>query len=255
MRIDRPSSLRWVRVADIKVSTNAQRKLREAHADRIAREFDPDKFGIPLVNFRDGHPWVIDGQHRVAALKLMGWGDQEIQCDCYEGLTEKDEAEMFLGRNQTKVVHPFEKFMKSLTAQRDRELDIARTVAAQDLTIGQGRNEIGAVTALGKVYDRAGSARLGAALRIIRDAFGDTAFEARLIEGIGLVTHRYNGVLDESRAVEKLGRIHGGANGLIQKGAVIKRQTGRSMPESIAAATVEVINAGRGGKKIPDWWS
>lgn len=254
-RLERNSRLQWHRVSTLRVSTNAQRKYREAHAQKIANKFDPDKIGIPVVSIRDGHAWVIDGQHRVAALKLIGYGDQQIQCDTYTGLTERDEAEMFDGRNDQKAVLPYDRFMVRITAHRQRECDIARTVAANNLELGHGDGKIGCVTALGKVYDLAGPERLGKALRILRDSWGAPAMSAQLIEGMGFVVHRYNGDLDEETAIQRLSTLQGGAVAVMQKAQLIRRQVGRPLAQCVAAATVDAINRGKGGKKLPIWWA
>ena len=254
-RVDRASSVRWVRVNDIRTSSNAQRELREHMAEKIAANFDPDKLGVPVLSHRDGRYWVVDGQHRIAALKHMDYGDQLIECQVYDALDEAAEAELFLGLNTKLTMRPIDTFLVSLTAQRPRELRIAATVHSEGLAIGTGKTQIGAVTALGAVYDVAGEDRLAATLRIIRDAFGSAGMRAEMIRGVGLVAHRYNGQLDEQRTVEKLSRAHGGMSGLMAKSEVIRRQVGRPKPHCIAAAIVETINAGRGGKKLPDWWS
>lgn len=49
-----------------------QRNLSMTWARKIARDFDPEMFGKPLVARRpDGKFAVIDGQHRVAALRIL----------------------------------------------------------------------------------------------------------------------------------------------------------------------------------------
>lgn len=254
-RVDRASSVQWVRVSEIHVSPHAQRDLRPHMAEKIASDFDPDKLGVPVVNKRDGRYWVIDGQHRIEALKIIGYDDQMIECQVYEGLDEKAEAEMFLGLNTKLSMSALDKFMVALTAQRRRELSIARSVEREGMTVGYGKNNISAVGALGKVYDMAGADRLSAALRLLRDSYGDAAMRAELIEGMGLVTHRYNGQLTEETAVQKLSAMHGGMSGLLTKAEVVRRQVGRPKAHCVAAAIVETINSGRGGKKLPDWWS
>lgn len=253
-RVDRSSSVQWVRVGDISVSPLAQRELRIHMVERIARDLDPDKLGIPVVNRRAGRVWVIDGQHRIEALKMIGWEDQKIECQVYEGLDEQTEAERFLGLNNRLSVGALDRFLVSLTAQSQRELRIAHAVESQGLTIGSGKGRIGAVGALGKVYDTAGEATLAEALRMILAAYGESGMRAEVIEGMGLVAHRYNGELTE-KSVERLAAARGGVSGLISRAEIIRRQVGRTKSHCVAAAIVETINVGRGGKKLRDWWS
>lgn len=106
----RASHLRWVPIAEMKVSPKAQREFRKPHAEKFAADFDLEALGFPVVNIRDGHYWIVDGQHRVEALKMMGWADQQIQCECYEGMTEAEEADLFLRRDDRRAITSFDKF-------------------------------------------------------------------------------------------------------------------------------------------------
>lgn len=259
-RNERGSHLRWVALGEMRVNPRAQREFRPSHAEQYAADFDFEGFGFPVVNRRDGHYYIVDGQHRVAALRLTGFGpEQQIQCECYEGLTEDEEAELFLKRSNQRAIRPFDKFRIAITAGREVECDIERTVMAQGLKVASGEQDgnIGAVTALRKVYDLGGAVVLGRALRILRDAYAahPSALRGQLIEGLGFVCQRYNGALNDEVAKERLAKIPGGALGLLGKAEVIRRQTGRPKNHCVAAAVVDTMNAGRGGKKLDPWWS
>jgi hypothetical protein len=95
---------------------------------------------------------------------------------------------------------------------------------------------------------------LSRALRIIRDAYGEAGLDGPVIEGIGLVCQRYDGDLSEQRAVERLSSVHGGVSGLISRAAQLRQSTGSAAAQCVAAAAVEVINRGSGGRKLPGWW-
>lgn len=255
-RTPRSARLKWVPVTDMRVSPLAQREINRARVDRIAAEFDPEEVGNPTVNYRDGHWYLIDGQHRIEAMRLMGWADQQIQCWTYEGMSEEEEAERFLRLNDTLAVDTFARFKVGVTAGRAEACEIDRVVRAQRLVVS--RDQIpGAVRAVGtleRVYRRSDSAVLGRTLRIIRDAYGDPGLEAAVIDGLGHLCARYNGELDEGVATTKLANAHGGVNGLLGKAELIRRQTGNARGLCVAAAAVEIINQGKGGKKLPSWW-
>lgn len=255
-RVQRDAHLRWVPIASMKVNPLAQREINPAWVDHIVANLDLEDLGTPTVNLRDGHYYIIDGQHRIAALKAMGWGDQQIQCWTYEGMTEQEEAERFLKLNNVRVVPAMPKFKVSVAAERSRESDIDRIVRAAGLVVTHDKvpGAIGAVGTLARVYDRSGPKTLGRSLRIIRDAFGDAGFEAAVIDGIGHLCQRYNGQLEDDVAVQRLGAMHGGVKGLLNKAAVIRQQTGGTRGDSVAAAAVETYNRGRGGKKLPGWF-
>ena len=256
-RVERVARLRWVPIPKMRVSPMAQRELNQARVDHLAAHFDPEQIGHPVVSDRDGHFWIIDGQHRIEALKEVGWGDQSVQCEVYDGLSETDEAELFLLRNDTLTVNAFDKFTVGVNAERAMETDINRIVLSNRLVVS--RDEIpGAIRAVGtlrRVYQRGGPAILSRTLRIVRDSYGDPGMEGPVIDGLGHLCQRYNGDLNDSEAVAKLANAHGGVNGLLGKAENIRRKTGNPKAHCVAAAAVEIINAGsKGGKKLPSWW-
>lgn len=253
-RIERSGHLRWVAVADTHTSPMAQRDLREAWAAEIANDFDPDRFTPPVLSLRDGKFYIVDGQHRFHAMKLMGWEDQQLQCWVYEGLTEAEEADLFLYLNRQKAVSSFDKFRIAVAAGRADEVDVERTVRLQGLRVSQDRGGIKCVSALITVY-RYGATTLGRTLRIIRDAYGDLGFRSEIVVGVGMLCHRYGSQFDDDRLIEKLTSVNGGMFGLLNAARATKRQIGRPLSHCVAAQAVVYLNAGKGGKKIPDWWS
>lgn len=258
-RVQRDAHLKWqplslMRVSDANV---AQREFRQARADELIADFDPEAFDALTVNERDGVIWIIDGQHRAAAAKAVLGADQLVQCWTYVNLTEQEEAEKFLKLNNYLAVNAMSKFVISVTAGRPRETEINRVVRANGLVVSKDKIDgaIGAVGTLGRIYDRAGSKTLGRTLRIIHGAYGDSGLEAPVLDGIGLLCQRYNGSLDDDKAIERLASAHGGVVNLLARGETIRRQTGTAKGHAIAAAAVEFINRGRGGKKLPDWFA
>ncbi len=253
-RVEREARLRWVPLADLKVNPLAQRDLVQARVDHLAAHMDLEQIGTPTVSHRDGSWWIIDGQHRVEALRACGFDDEKVQCWAYEGLTSEQEAEMFLTLNNTLIVTALPKFRAAVHAGRPVETDIDRIVRSVGLVVSRDKipGAVGAVGTLARVYGR-GPGVLARSLRIIRDAYGDGGFEAPIIDGIGHLCARYNGDLDDGEAIKKLGDAHGGANGLLNKADVLRRSTGNPKAQCVAAAAVDTINIGR-RKKLPSWW-
>jgi hypothetical protein len=238
-----------------------QREFRQAHGDKLAAELDLDKLGFLILNHRDGQYWVLDGQHRLYALKKFGFEDEcTIDCEVYEGLSDAQMAEMFLGRDNRRRISTYDKFFVSCTADRKRENDIRRMVESNGLRIGRVRetNTIGAVASLGKVYDRSGDVVLGQTLRALRDGYaGDpAAFSPELIQGVGLIFNRYNGRTDEKHLVSQLSRVAHGHRGLSQRARSLREKTGTSLDQCVAAAIVEMYNRGivKLKDKLTDWW-
>lgn len=261
-RLNRTARLRWVPLNLMKVSPSVTQRtaLRKNHVQKIAANFDPEKFGVPTVNWRDGYFWIIDGWHRTEGYKKWlgdGWEDQSVQCWTFEGLTDDEMAEQFLGHQTILPMDAFSTFHVAITAQRKEECDIDRIVRSQDLRVSTEKipGAIRSVATLRKVY-ALGDSTLARTLRIARDAYGDAGLGHDVIGGLGLLCHRYNGQLDDADAVKKLGSCHGGVNGLLNAAEKLRLQTGNRKNQCVAAAAVNIVNRGnRGTKKLPDWWA
>lgn len=257
----RPYRVQEVPLGKMAVSSKVQRDLNKHRVDYLIANFELDDFGVPVVSWREGKYFIIDGQHRVEALKQWlgpGWDIQKIECRVYQGLSEAEEADMFDRLNNTLAVCALDKFKTRVTAGRPAENAINEILRKENLVVS--RDQIpGAVHAVGtlvRVYDRSDGETLSRSLRIIRDAFGDAGFQSQVIDGIGHLCQRYNGVLDEKNAVAKLADTRGGVHGLLGKATVLHKQTGNSRAQCVAAAAVDIINANRqaGTKRLPSWW-
>lgn len=255
-RVERKARLQWVPIALMRVSPRAQRDLNQARVDELAARFDMEQLGTPVISHRDGHFYLIDGQHRIEALKAIGHGGRQVQCWTYQGLTEGGEAAMFLTLNDTLTVGAYPRFKVAVQAGRPEETDIDRIVRAQGLRISPDRSggAVAAVHTLRRVYRRGGPACLARTLRIVRDAYGDPGLEASVIDGISLVCHRYDGQLDDMLVIAALARASGGVNGLLGKAENMRRQTGSPKAHCVAAAAVELVNRKIRGKKLRSWW-
>lgn len=250
-------TLEWVPIADIRVSEQAQRELRPGKAAKIAADFDPDRFTPPVVSRRaDGRIFVIDGQHRLEAMRRIGWEDQSAECFVYSGLTEAQEADLFLWHNDRTTVNAFDKFAVGVTARRSEEVEITRIVHDAGLKIANGGTpgSIQAVSALRKVH-RQGPDVLGRTLRILNDSYGDGGLQAEFIDGVGLLCGRLNGDLDDERAIAKLSSARGGLGALRSRANKYRAEMGATRGDCVAGAATDIINSGKGGKKLPNWWS
>lgn len=262
--VERVANLAWVQLDQIRVNPMAQREMVPARVSKLVAEFDPEQLGHPVLNHRDGWHYAIDGQHRIEALREWlgeGWETQHVQCEVYEGLTEEQEAEVFLRRNDTLAVHAFARFRVAVQAGRSAEVDIDKIVKQCGLRISQEKSD-GAISAVGtlvRLYRRSDPRTLARTLLIIRDAYGDAGLESIVIDGLGLLCHRYNGDIDDGRLVERLRDAHAGVAGLLGKAEVLKQQTGNPKAHCVAAAAVDIYNVrkpgqSQRGRKLPSWW-
>lgn len=255
-RVERTAVLRWVPIGLMRVSPLAQRELNRARVDKIAVNLDIEQIGAPTVNKRGNCFFIIDGQHRVEALRQIGWGDQQIQCWAYEGLTEAEEAEKFLKLNDVLAVPAMARYRVAVQAGRPMECDIERIVRSHGCKV-TGDQTDGAISAVGtlvRIYERAGGQVLSRTISIISAAFGSPGLDADLLDGIGYLCDRYQNELEDELVVTKFANLRGGLSGLRGAAEIIRQRTGLTRGHSVAAAAVDIINAGRGGKKLASWF-
>lgn len=255
------SKIYMVPIAKMRVPPElvTQRPFIPAHGDKLAADLDLDKLGLPVINHRDGNFWILDGQHRVYALKQNGFESDSLQCEVYENLTDAEMAAIFLGRDARRAINPLAKFHVACTAELPREMAIRRAVETQGLKVSRHEDEgcVGCVGALGKVYDRSGEVVLGQTLRTIKNAYGNDsgAFQQSVVVGIGLVFNRYNGKTNERNLAEALSTDTHGVRGLLRRAEAQRERTGNDKAQCVAASVVDIYNK-RANKshKLPSWW-
>ena len=83
------------------VTEQYQRILNMKNVAGIVKNFDPAKLGVLVVSHRaDGTYAVLDGQHRLAALRRLGY--DAANCIVLEGMTIRQEADYFRRQNENK---------------------------------------------------------------------------------------------------------------------------------------------------------
>ena len=81
-------------LSSLEVDVPYLQNIMESHAKMLAEHWDERLFDPLTVSLRDGKYYVIDGRHRMAALKLLNIEDAFVQCTLYQGLTVQEEAEL-----------------------------------------------------------------------------------------------------------------------------------------------------------------
>ena len=99
--IIRPFEEKMVSSALLEIPRNTyQRNLNPERVKRISHSFDERIANEPKVSLRNGHYYVFDGQHTIAArVERNGGKPLAILCKVYLGLSESDEATLFAEQN------------------------------------------------------------------------------------------------------------------------------------------------------------
>lgn len=184
-------SLKSVPVDQLVIYPNVQRDPPSRDSvKKIADSLDYSKLGVLDVSLRaDGSYSVIDGQRRMLALKSRNLGSYRVSCLVYSGLSEQQEAEMFLGLNATRVVSAFDRFKVGLTARRPDCVDINTVFKKHGWKISKASNSgvAACINSMQKVWARdKNGALLNRVVATLSEAFGrdKNTMSGSLVEGL-----------------------------------------------------------------------
>lgn len=253
------SKINQLTVDQLRVDPSVQRPLDVKRANKIAAELNPAAIGMVCVSARDDNDYVvIDGQHRVEALRIAGMSDDKIPCEVYTGLSRSEEAAMFRLRNNTKEVTRLDKFRVRLVEGDESALKIMNILHEHDWYLpgqeGPAKGRFLAVAAIERIFNADPDSDPNAAERAIftvTSAWGhdEDGVNGHIVEGLGKFYLRYPSA--ETRdVIRKLSSYDGGPRALYGKAGVLKDSTG-----SLTAAIVEMItvlyNKGKTTRKLP----
>lgn len=189
-----------------------QRELNEGRVAKIVASFNEMVANEPKVSYRGGKYYVFDGQHTIAARKLLnGNNNLPILCKVYRGLTAQDEAFLFATQNGEESKPTPGERMRAWIFGESKE-----AIAFRDITESTGLVlELGDIhckyhlvcinTAL-NMYKRLGEKMYKDALDIIVDAWdGDVeSLKSEIIIAVCRFIWLYHDVYERERLVWRL---------------------------------------------------
>lgn len=255
--------MEWLRADTLRPWAH-QRDLNKAAVNKIARDFDPDTLGTLTVTRRDGINYLLDGQHRLAAIRdVMGWGDQNVPCVVYEGLTDEQEAKLFNGQapGKRRALAPLHAMYVAYQSGDERAKAIVQVVERAGLAMawasanggGGANNAIAAASALGRTFDLYGAYRTQVVLELLRDGLGPTsrAYTGDMIQGTMAFWLRYQ---EMAVRAEMLARLRAaGVVGVLREATNMRAAVSGSMPDSVGRAIHKIYNHGRSARRLPEW--
>jgi len=209
-----------VKVSDLTIDYTYQRQPIMKKVNKIAKSFDPDILGVIICSMReDGSIAVIDGSHRVHALRMKGLNDSTVNALVYFSLTIQEEAKIFALLNQEHTKPNTTDIFKAGIVSGDEEtIAISKILNSLGLIIGvgPGDNKVRAISTIRRVYRNAGEKVLRDTLYTIKSAYGDSSSTMRdvLISAVAIVYNRYGAKVEVSRMITTLQKF-GNPNTLI----------------------------------------
>lgn len=167
-----------------------QREVKPSKINKIVKNFVPDIMGVGLVSFRSGEFWGIDAQHRIEALKKLGY--TEILCQVLTGLTYEQECYRFVLLNTGRTQLTANQIFHGRVEEKDKDaLDLVAMFKKYRFEYNKNNgikedNLIGAVSKFVKIQKNFGMDRVEQILRILRNAwYGDKhSLSSAIISGL-----------------------------------------------------------------------
>lgn len=191
-----------------------QRGLNNRRVREIAENFDECIANEPKVSARDGKFYVFDGQHTIAARKLLNGGqDLPILCKVYFDLSPEDEAILFAQQTGVSAkVYPGAKFRALVFAGDPDAIAFVNATERAGLHLSfnqsRGQNRIGCVATAYAEFMSAGAEFYTEALRIIAAAWDGhkDSLRTETIQGVTGFIRLYHDEYDPKRLVSRCRR-------------------------------------------------
>lgn len=255
--------IREIQARLLTVDHAVQRSLDNTRADRIAGDFDVNALGTLVVSQRaDGSFHVIDGQHRLAVILLLGHEDWNLRCEVHVGLTRQEEARMFRLLNNARPVSVIEKFLVRIQEEDPVAVTIADILAEAGWTVSVQKtaSNFCAVSSIEKPYRRAGMGDRGAALvkwviEVVTKSWGFDPDGVRgdIVTGLALLYLRHGDAIDTKKLIDELTVIPGGPRGLVGRARSLKDFRRGTIADAMAEQLVSMINNKRRVNRLPAW--
>ena len=194
-----------------------QRPVLDRVVDKLVREWDPRLLTPLLVSYRDGRYNLVDGQHRVCAMRKKNGGkDVTALCRVYHGLTYEQEAELYYKLDRAKghlrLAHATKALVESGAdaeiIEIKRLLEDAGFVWALDKPTGEAF-EVEATRAVINAYRLLGGAAFSRMLLLTAKTWrgAPSSVKASFLSGMALFLKTYETELDDEVLIKRLSAV------------------------------------------------
>jgi len=192
-----------------------QRELNNNRVHKIAAEFDERIANEPKVSCRDGRYYVFDGQHTIAARKLLNQGqDLLIRCKVFYGLTESDEALLFARQTGSSAKLTAGVKFRALVYGGDEDaLAFLRATESAGLYVDckqtRGVKRLACINTAFELYKRVGDKIYREAMRTIMNAWNGSpdSLRAETVRGVAEFVNLYDGEYSRKRLTARLRQV------------------------------------------------
>lgn len=234
-----------------------QRPVNPKEVDRLIREWDERLLEPVIVSFRDGRFNVVDGQHRISAMRKMNGGNGiMVNCKVYSGLTYEQEAALCYKLDKAKKRLSLSQATNALVESgEDAEVTEIRQLTENCgfvWALGKSRGKTGEIVstrALVNAYRLLGGAAFVRMMNLLWDTWeGDPrSLTAAILSGMALFVKIYETEMNDRTFVSRLSQA--------DPDEINRRGRADFSTSSVALRYARVIlekyNGQRGGRKLP----
>ncbi len=263
--LEEQTTIEWLPISEILVDVTYQRPLSPNKVRQIVSNYNKNAIGTLQVSQRgDGQFYVMDGQHRHAAMKKLGIIHAE--CRVIHGLSLAQEADIFIKCNaNTKTPEAIDLFRARLIRQEPIVIAIMNVVEKCGLFIqfrpeggGTGGTHkrpptaIWAVNALETIYTRGKEALLEELLTLAKLCWPDNgdAFQSKVILGIADFYMKYRGRYLRQDFITKMNGKE--LKSLLRRAQYHSENGGGAFPKTFSKALQEEYDKGRRNRRLED---
>lgn len=210
----RLAGTKHIAIALLRVDPAYQRDLDPARVKKIAENFDAKLFDPIKVTPRDGVYYVTDGQHRLAALRLLGWSYISVPCVIVHLATQEQEAGYFRKQNTNRRPPTAYDDYKAARVEHDEAVmviaSVLKRLSLEAVSLkSTSPNGIRAVGAIREIYRFHGDEMLERVLRVSLAAWPHEAIHGRSAVTLDalvafIATHAARGRVVEDAALIKV---------------------------------------------------
>ena len=194
-----------------------QRPVKPRDVDKLIKNWDEHYLTPIEVSYRDGKYNVVNGQHRISALRKMNGGKHvTVPCLIYTGLTYEQEAVMYYMLDKTtghlKLASAIKALLESGTDPKftdiKQRLEDAGFTGALDKPTGAAY-ELGPTRAVIDAYEKLGGSAFTRMLELLAGAWhgSQPSLKSGMIYGMALFLKTHEKELDNYKFVQSLSEV------------------------------------------------
>ena len=217
VRYANPGIAREMSTANLNSGQPYQRPVKPSDVNALIRRWDPAYLSPIEVSFRDGSYNVINGQHRIEAMRKMNGGaDVIVPCLIYTGLSYEQEAAMYYlldkSAGRLKLSSAIKALLESGTdpSMIDIKQRIERAGFTWALDKPTGASyEIKPVRAVISAYHLLGARAFSRMLGLLAGAWHGTqnSLTAGMISGVALFLKAHENELEDYEFIRRLSEV------------------------------------------------